>query len=128
MVVLVNFLMRMILVDMIKGLRLRNLSQETNYTMVAIFVGQFVNTALLLLFNSANFADIDGGKGPLSAIFMVGDRTDFDVEWYRSVGQILMKTMFSIAIWPLIEFVMFYSIMNLTRWMDRSWGNDTFST
>ena len=128
MIVLVNFLLRMILVDMIKGLRLRTVTAETNYTMVGIFVGQFVNTALLLLFNSANFADIDGGKGPLSAIFIVGERTDFDVEWYRSVGQILMKTMFSIAIWPLIEFAMFYSIMNLTRLMDRNWGSDTFDT
>jgi hypothetical protein len=128
MIVAVNFILRMILVDMIKGLRLRNVTAETNYTMVGIFVGQFVNTALLLLFNSANFADIDGGKGPLSAIFMVGELTDFNVEWYRSVGQILMKTMFSIAIWPLIEIAMFWSIMNLTRLMDRSWGSDTFST
>jgi len=128
MVVLVNFILRMILVDMIKGLRLKNVTAETNYTMVGIFVGQFVNTALLLLFNSANFADIDGGKGPLSAVFVVGDLTDFNVEWYRSVGQILMKTMFSIAIWPLIEIAMFWTIINLTRWMDRSWGNDTFDT
>lgn len=124
----VNFLLRMILVDMIKTLRLRTVTAETNYTMVAIFVGQFVNTALLLLFNSANFADIDGGKGPLSLIFVVGDRTDFDVEWYRSVGAILMKTMFMIALWPLIEFAMFYSLMNFSRLLDRNWGSDTFST
>lgn len=96
--------------------------------MVAIFVGQFVNTALLLLFNSACFHDIDGGQGPLSQIFRVGDRTDFDVEWYRSVGAILMKTMFMIALWPLIEFAMFYSLMNFSRLLDRNWGSDTFDT
>ena len=39
MVVLVNFILRMILVDMIKGLRLKNVTAETNYTMVGIFVG-----------------------------------------------------------------------------------------
>lgn len=36
--------------------------------------------------------------------------------------------MFMIGLWPLIEFGMFYSIVNLTRWMDRSWGSDSFDT
>ena len=124
----VNFALREILISLIKGMRLRTVTQETNYTMVGIFVGQFVNTALLLLFNSANFKDIDGGVGPLSAVFLVGDRTDFDVKWYSTVGAILMKTMFMVAIWPLIEFAMFYSLMNFNRLLDREWGSDTFVT
>lgn len=124
----VNFALREILISMIKGMRLRTVTQETNYTMVGIFVGQFVNTALLLLFNSANFKDIDGGVGPLSAVFLVGDRTDFDVKWYSTVGAILMKTMFMVAIWPLIEFGMFYTLMNFNRLLDREWGSDTFVT
>ena len=124
----VNFALREILISLIKGMRLRTVTQETNYTMVGIFVGQFVNTALLLLFNSANFKDIDGGVGPLSAVFLVGDRTDFDVKWYSTVGAILMKTMFMVAIWPLIEFAMFYSLMNFNRILDRNWGSDTFVT
>ena len=128
MIVGVNFVLRIILVDLIKSLRLKTVTEETNYTMVSIFIGQFVNTAILLLLNSANFKDIDGGKGPLSFVFMVGDRTDFDVEWYRSVGAIIMKTMFMTALWPLIEFAMFYALMNFSRWMDRGFGNDTFTT
>ena len=128
MIVGVNFVLRIILVDLIKSLRLRTVTEETNYTMVSIFIGQFVNTAILLLLNSANFKDIDGGKGPLSYIFMVGDLTDFNVEWYRSVGSIIMKTMFMTALWPLIEFAMFYSLMNFSRWMDRGFGNDSFMT
>ena len=128
MIVGVNFVLRIILVDLIKSLRLRTVTEETNYTMVSIFIGQFVNTAILLLLNSANFKDIDGGTGPLSYIFMVGDMTDFNVDWYRSVGAIIMKTMFMTALWPLIEFVMFYGLMNFSRWMDRAFGNDTFVT
>ena len=128
MIVGVNFVLRIILVDLIKSLRLKTVTEETNYTMVSIFIGQFVNTAILLLLNSANFKDIDGGKGPLSFVFMVGDLTDFNVEWYRSVGAIIMKTMFMTALWPLIEFVLFYSLMNFSRWMDRGFGNDTFVT
>ena len=126
MIVGVNFVLRIILVDLIKSLRLRTVTAETNYTMVSIFVGQFVNTAVLLTLNSANFKDIDGGNGPLSWIFMVGNLTDFDVDWYRTVGAIIMKTMFMTALWPLIEFAMFYSIMNFSRCLDRGFSSDTF--
>jgi len=73
MIVGVNFVLRIILVDLIKSMRLITVTEETNYTMVCIFVGQFVNTGLLLTLNSACFADIDGGSGPLSGVFMVGD-------------------------------------------------------
>ena len=128
MIVGVNFVLRIILVDLIKSLRLTTVTAETNYTMVSIFVGQFVNTAVLLTLNSANFKDIDGGSGPLSIIFMVGDLTDFNVDWYRQVGAIIMKTMFMTALWPLIEFAMFYSIMNFSRCLDRGFGSDTFVT
>ena len=61
MIVGVNFVLRIILTDLIKSLCLRQITAETNYTMVSIFVGQFVNTAVLLLLNSANFKDVDGG-------------------------------------------------------------------
>merc|ERR1719389_1068660 len=36
--------------------------------------------------------------------------------------------MTSQAIWPLIEFGMFYSLMNFQRCLDRSWGNDDYNT
>ena len=39
-----------------------------------------------------------------------------------------MKTMFMTALWPLIEFVMFYSLMNASRLLDRGFGSDTFVT
>ena len=39
MIVGVNFVLRIILVDLIKSLRLTTVTAETNYTMVSIFVG-----------------------------------------------------------------------------------------
>ena len=39
-----------------------------------------------------------------------------------------MKTMFMTALWPLIEFGMFYSLMTFSRCLDRGFGNDTFFT
>ena len=128
MIVGVNFVLRIILTDLIKSLRLRKITSETNYTMVSIFVGQFVNTAVLLLLNSANFKDVDGGSGPLSLVFSVGELTDFNVEWYRSVGSVIQQTMFMTALWPIIEFGIFWSLMNVSRWYDRGFGSDTFVT
>jgi hypothetical protein len=39
MIVGVNFVLRIILVDLIKSMRLITVTEETNYTMVCIFVG-----------------------------------------------------------------------------------------
>lgn len=124
----VNFVLKVILVDLIKSLRLKTVTLETNYTMITIFVGQFINTAVLIVLNNASFKDFDEGAGPLSLIFFVGTETDFSVTWYKVVGATIMRTMTSQALWPLIEFAMFWSIMNFQRWMDRGFGSDTFNT
>lgn len=122
----VNFALKVILVDLIKSLRLKTVTLETNYTMITIFVGQFINTAVLIVLNNASFKDFDGGDGPLSLVFSVGTETDFSVNWYKTVGTTIMTTMLSQALWPLIEFGMFYSIINFTRCLDRGFGSDTF--
>ena len=127
-IVLVNFILKVLLVDMIKSLHLKTVTKETNYTMITIFVGQFINTAVLIVLNNASFKDFDGGNGPLSLIFFVGTETDFSVAWYRTVGTTIMRTMTSQAIWPLIEFGMFWSLMNFSRCSDRSFTNDTYNT
>lgn len=124
----VNFALKVLLVELIKSLRLKTVTLETNYTMITIFIGQFINTAVLIVLNNASFQDFDGGKGPLSAIFSVGTETDFSVFWYRTVGTTIMRTMTSQAIWPLIEFGMFYSLLNFNRCLDRNFTNDTFNT
>jgi len=84
-----------ILVDLIKSLRLKTVTLETVYTMITIFVGQFINTAVLIVLNNASFKDFDGGDGPLSLVFSVGTETDFGVIWYKTVGTTIMTTMTS---------------------------------
>ena len=124
----VNFALKVLLVELIKSLRLKTVTLETNYTMITIFVGQFINTAVLIVLNNASFKDFDGGDGPASMIFSVGTETDFSVTWYRTVGATIMRTMLSQALWPLIEFGMFYSLLNFSRCLDRKFTNDTFIT
>ena len=94
-IVIVNFALKEILVILIRELRLKTKTLETVYTMISIFVGQFINTAVLIVLNNANFKDFDGGNGPLSLIFFVGTETDFTVTWYKVVGTTIMRTMIS---------------------------------
>lgn len=89
-VVAVNFILKVMLISMVSGLRLKTMTRETDVTMGAIFTGQFVNTAILLVLNNASFVDFDGGVGPLSLLFQVGTETDFGVNWYKLVGSLLI--------------------------------------
>ena len=96
--------------------------------MITIFIGQFVNTAILIVLSNASFADHDGGSGPLSLIFTVGSETDFSVNWYKGVGTAIMTNMTSQALWPLIEFAIFWSLMTFTRCLDNGCSRDKYKT
>ena len=124
----VNFVLKVLLVELIKSLRLKTVTAETNYTMIAIFVGQFVNTAIIVVLNNASFNDFDGGVGPLSQIFRVGTMTDFNVAWYKTVGTLLMRAILMAGLWPLIEFAMFWSMIAFFRCLDKNFGSDPYFT
>lgn len=113
---------------MVSGLRLKTMTKETDITMQTVFAGQFVNTAILLTLNNANFIDFDEGYGPLSTMFPVGMETDFSVNWYATVGLLLISTLIVQALWPLIELSMFGSMAWGKQYMDRGMGSDTYKT
>ena len=127
-IVAVNFILKVMLTNMVAGLRLKTMTKETDITMIAIFVGQFVNTAILLVLNNANFNDFDEGIGPLSTIFFVGTETDFSVNWYRQVGGLLIATLITQALWPLIEIAMFGGMWWGMQYLDRDMGSDSYKT
>jgi hypothetical protein len=127
-IVAVNFILKVMLIEMVSGLRLKTMTKETDITMVAIFVGQFVNTAILLVLNNASFKDFDEGYGPLSAIFFVGTETDFSVNWYRQVGALIISTLIVQALWPLIEIAMFGAMWWGKQYLDRGFGSDSYKT
>lgn len=68
----VNFILKIVIVKLVKFLRLETVSDETAYIMAFIFAAQFINTGVLTVLNDANFDDFDGGNGLLSKIFVVG--------------------------------------------------------
>jgi hypothetical protein len=127
-IVAVNFILKVMLIEMVSGLRLKTMTKETDITMVAIFVGQFVNTAILLVLNNASFKDFDEGVGPLSFVFFVGTETDFSVNWYRQVGALIISTLIVQALWPLIEIGMFGAMWWGKQYLDRGMGSDSYKT
>lgn len=127
----VNFGLRMLLAEMVTGLRLKTMTSETDVTMVAIFAGQFVNTAILLVLNNASFIDMESetdGYGPLTAIFRVGTESDFGVNWYKIVGGLLIGALIVQALWPLIELAMFGGMWWGKQLLDRDFGSDSYKT
>jgi hypothetical protein len=85
-IVAMNFFLREIVTRLVASLRLKTVTKETETTMVAIFLAQFVNTAVLLVLCNAFFADVANEVGPLSLLFQIGTETDFGVRWYKLVG------------------------------------------
>lgn len=128
MTVAVNYMLMSILIDLLKSVRYPRKTEEARVTMICIFVSQFVNTAILLPLCYANFSDIDGGDGLFSLVFNIGKYTDFSTYWYATVGSIICKTMFITAIFPPLEFVIFYLLKNVSRWSDRGFGKNSLVT
>ena len=50
-----NFALRMIVIQLIKGIRYNQESQITREIMISVFIMQFVNTGVILLLTNANF-------------------------------------------------------------------------
>lgn len=71
-IVFVNWFLKIIIVKLVNLLHHKTVTKTTKSVMIFVFVAQFVNTGVLIFLNDASFADLDGGSGPLSKIFVKG--------------------------------------------------------
>ena len=78
-------------------------SQTISVTMISVFLTQFFNTGILLLFTNANFE-----HSFLSFIPINGEHSDFSTRWYLDMGPLLIRTMQVISIFPYLNFIIFY--------------------
>ena len=76
----------------------------------------------MLLLVDANLTDQPFSFG------LAGKFTDFNTEWFNSIGKTIRDTMWFNAIYPLIEFVAFYLIRLLFRLIDSSCTLDKYRT
>lgn len=86
---------------MIKGLRLKTVSFETNAITLFIFLSQFTNTVILLTLKNFNTVGIFPKDSYLRRIFD-GKDSDLGEHWYSNVGLAITMTMLINASMPLI--------------------------
>ena len=90
--------------------------------MVWIFVIQFFNTAIWNLLTNANLNE------SLGIPIFKGSYPDFTFNWYLDFGVPLITAMIINAVFPLIEFAMWYGIRILYILNDKGWSWKRYKT
>lgn len=109
----INFVIRILVISLIKKIGFNQESQVTAEIVSTIFVSQFINTGLMLVITNAKIR-----FQYLPSVFR-GSYTDFTDQWYVQVGSQLTQTMLVAAFMPYITFVIAYSIKSCSRCFDR---------
>jgi len=102
--------------SLIAGLKLRTESDEQMYQMLAIFLGQFFNTAVMLFLKSTSEPSASVTENTLN------------VKWYTTCGDVLVNTMYLTAIVPLAEISGQALTSFIIRWADRGFTKNKYST
>jgi len=67
--------------------------------MVFVFVAQYINTGIMLLFTNANFE-----TGILSFLPFKGQFSDLSSIWYLTVGRSIVQAMIFASLMPYVKF------------------------
>jgi len=113
-IVVINFILREIMIVMIKQVGYHTETEQTRSIMVSIFVSQFFITAILILLTNANTQFTELSFLPFKGIY-----PDLTYEWYNDVAPTLLTTMLFNAVFPIIEFLGWFAIATALRWYDR---------
>ena len=120
---IINVILKLIIVKLVEFLAQDSKSAQLNSIKVFVFIAQFFNTGLLLLLSAANLKETNI---PLIKSFFKGPYADFNSDWFRNVGPLIVQTMFIAAFMPIIEFLINYSMKTVFRLIDRRFTRDSF--
>lgn len=113
MIVVVNFIIKTISQLIIRMIGLHQRDHILMNIMTLIFVGQYVNTGILLVAVNANFKFT-----PLWWIKMENQFADYTSDWYIIVGQQIQTTMLIQAFMPYVNFLGAYAGKLVLRIID----------
>ena len=119
-IVVINYIIREISIRLIIWIGYDTYSEQLTKITNGVFIGQFFNTAFLLLLAYANFSDIDL---PLMENF-TGPFNDYTDKWYALVGSQIVSTMtINMVLPPAVEA---YPIIEgwFCRRRDQGWEKD----
>lgn len=116
-IVVINIVIKTKTIDLITWIGYDTHSEQLTKITNGVFIGQFFNTAILLLLVYANFS---GSKFPGASLFN-GPFYDYSDMWYAIVGSQIVKTMLIGAILPpIIEVIPIVMAWFFQR-MDQGW-------
>ncbi|CDW71360.1 UNKNOWN [Stylonychia lemnae] len=124
-IVVINFVLRIVLINLIKWIGEDTYSQQLKSITNGIFIAQFLNTGFLMLLVQANLDEV---RFPLGHSVFNGPFYDFLPLWYTAVGYKITQTMIINSVFPIIEFGIDYLFLQFQRIFDRSCGKDTYKT
>ena len=118
----INYILRMVCIMLIDWIgyptETERLSKTTNVT----FFVQVFNSAFLLLMINA-----DMSEQPITFWLTGGSYGDFNGDWYRNVGNVIIGAMFFNLYYPLLETFGYYFMRGYSRCRDRgcTWSGKT---
>lgn len=112
-VVVINIIIRTVGTKLINKIGLHQGDEITMNIMTIIYIGQYINTGILLVVASANFEHT-----PLSFINIRNSYTDYENSWYLVVGKQLQNTMIIQAFVPFINLFLLYGKKFFFRFLD----------
>jgi len=120
---IINYILRTICIMLINWVGFSTETKRLQRTTTVTFISQFFNTAFLLLLVGA-----DMSEQPITFGLTGGQFSDFNSAWFRSIGNVIIGTMFFYACFPIIEALGYLGLRLLFRFLDRGCSCDRYKT
>ena len=127
MIVIMNFSVRLLFMTLASHVGFSNESVKASFITFGVFYTTFFQTGLLCVIASLDLREKRAGF--FNELFS-GVYTDLNAGWFKDIGYIIVYNCCFNAIWPIIEFFMWYSIRHVRRMHDQKkfWPNDVTRT
>lgn len=113
-IIFINFILREFCIKLINQIGFRTETERIYEVTKLTFIVQFLNTAILPLLANASF--------------LGGQFSDFNTDWFRTTGNLIVSTMIFNAWYPLLEFVVYYLMRLLSRLLDSGFTLNKYNT
>ena len=112
-IIMLNFILRYIIIYLVKLRGNRTRSEETSTIMSWILIVQFLNMGPFLLLINSDLSEI--GIPFIGSLFKEGKHGDFTQKWYLDIGPIIVQSMIYNVFWPIIEFFMWWFFLRFLK-------------
>jgi hypothetical protein len=110
-IIIINFMLRLVIILWIMGVGFPSFSVQVKHIKNMVFVVQFFNTGIILLFINSNLEEYGLG-------YFNGRYRDFTPAWYMDIGETICGAMFFNIFFPIIEFFIFFALRCFWRLVD----------